>query len=52
MPYTIYLHNDSFIPRNAATRDAALNATVRAINQLREAINKEFGIRDWAVVIL
>lgn len=51
MMFTIYLHKESFFPRNAATREAALNATVHAVNRLRETINEVFGIRSWAVVI-
>ena len=51
MPFIIYLHNESFFPRNAATREAALNATVHAVNRLRETINEAFGIRNWELVI-
>ena len=51
MPFIIYLHNESFLPSNAAIREAALNAAVHAVNRLRETINEAFGIRSWAVVI-
>jgi hypothetical protein len=51
MPFTIYLHNKSFLPSNAATREAALYAAVHTVNRLREGINEAFGIREWAVVI-
>jgi hypothetical protein len=51
MTFIIYLHKSSFHPSNDATRDAALNATVDAINRLRQKINEAFGNREWAVVI-
>jgi hypothetical protein len=50
MPFIIYLHNESFLPSNAATREAALNAAVHAVNRLCETINEAFGIHNWAVV--
>jgi hypothetical protein len=51
MPFTIYLHNKTFIPSNTATRQAALYAAVHAVDQLRKGINEAFGIREWAVVM-
>ena len=51
MPFIIYLHKKAFLPSNAATREAALNAAVHAVNRLREGINEAFGIRKWAIVI-
>jgi hypothetical protein len=51
MHFIIYLHKESFIPRNAAIREAALNAVVHAVNGQRKTINEEFGIRNWEVVI-
>jgi hypothetical protein len=51
MPFAIYLKKSSFLPRNAAIREAAANALVRAINQRREKINDDFEIQHWVVVI-
>jgi len=51
MPFTIYLHNESFLPNNNKIREAALNAAIHAVNQVRVRINEVLGIRDWAVVL-
>jgi hypothetical protein len=51
MPFiTIYLHNESFLPSNTATHEAALNAAVHAANRLCETINEAFGFHNLAVV--
>jgi len=52
MPFTIFLNQSSYRPIDAAARVTALNAAIQGINRLRESINDEFGIRNWAAVIL
>jgi hypothetical protein len=52
MPFTLYFRNESFNPGNAESREGAINAAVHAINEQRETLNGEFGIHDWAAVVL
>ena len=51
MPFFLYVRNSSFNPRDDAVREAALNAHVKGINQLRQEINEFFGIYNWVVVV-
>ena len=51
MPFSLYLKKSSFMPRKATVREAALNAHLLGINNLRRGINEDFGVRDWVVVV-
>jgi hypothetical protein len=50
MPFSLYLKKASFNPKNTAVREAAFNAHIRAINQLRGDINSMFGMGNWVVL--
>jgi len=52
MPFVIYLYRSTFSSRkSSAARDTMLNEVVWGVNQLRERIEREFGIRKWVVVV-
>lgn len=50
MPFTLHFYK-SYLPSHPAAREAALNASVQAVNRLRKEINGKYGIKKWAVVL-
>ena len=50
--FTIYLYKTMLSSAKAArARKAALNAVVRSLNRQGEGIERQFGRRDWFVVL-
>jgi hypothetical protein len=52
MPFFYYLYKSTLSSqRSAEARKAALKMVVRSLEEQGEAIERQFGTRDWFVVI-
>jgi len=52
MPFSTFLYKSTFRSKKSAkARKAALNAVITSLYEVGGAIEINFGIRDWVVVI-